>query len=550
VDGAAITAEHVDAIVVGTGFGGSVAAARLAQGGRSVLVLERGKAYPPGSFPRTPWELGRATWDPSEGLHGLYDIWSFHRLDSVVSSGLGGGSLIYANVILRRPEAWFADEGGERWPVGPADLEEHYAAVERELGATPYPWADTTPKTRRFREAAENAGLGWREVDLAVSFAPSPGAPPEAGVALEGPRTLHGLQRSTCRRCGECDVGCNFGAKNTLDHTYLTTAHRAGADIRTLCDVVAIEPADAGDGSEGWLVRYRVHDAARTGHVTEPPEGPAVREAVASTLVLAAGTFGTQLLLRRNADRLPGLSPRLGDGVSANGDLLTFAARCDADRPLHPHDGPVITTAIEHVDGTGGFYLQDAGFPAIGEWMFHALGAAEDLWHDRRVLLGLLLRGLRKQRDTNLSAELASLAGRGETSACLMPLLGMGRDAADGRLGLDRDRRLTCDWAIDASRPFFDELLATAGVVARELGGELWDTALGELDRIITVHAVGGCRMGTDATLGVVDAWGAVHGCRNLYVCDGSVMPGAVGANPSLTIAAFAERVAQGIVGR
>ena len=105
-------------------------AARLAEAGRSVLVLERGKAYPPGSFPRTPWEIGRAFWDPSESLHGLYDVWSFHRLDSIVSSGLGGGSLIYANVILRRPESWFADQGDERWPIGPADLEEHYEAVE------------------------------------------------------------------------------------------------------------------------------------------------------------------------------------------------------------------------------------------------------------------------------------------------------------------------------------------------------------------------------------------------------------------------------------
>jgi cholesterol oxidase len=538
--------ERFDAVVIGTGFGGAVAAARLAQAGRSVLALERGRAWPPGSFPRTPWELGRATWDPSEGLHGLYDIWSFHRLDALVASGLGGGSLIYANVILRRPDAWYADEGDERWPIGPGDLEEHLEAVERELGVAEYPWADTTAKTRLFREAADRSGRGWRPVPLAVSFAPSPGAPPESGVAIEEPRTLHGMQRSTCRRVGECDVGCNVGAKNTLDHTYLTAAHRAGAAIRTLCDVVAFEPADGGDGSEGWRVRYRVHDAARTGHVTEPEDGAPEREALATRLVLAAGTLGTQLLLRRNANRLPGLSPRLGDGVSANGDLLTFAARCA--EPLHPHDGPVITSAVEHVDGTGGFYLQDAGFPAIGEWMFHALGVREDLWEQRRTLLGLVLRGLRKERDANLSAELARLAGRGATSAHLMPLLGMGRDVADGRLSLDRERRLTCDWAIDGSRAFFDELLDAARDVTRELGGELWDTALGELDRIVTVHPLGGCRMGEDAALGVVDGWGAVHGCVGLHVCDGSVMPGAVGANPSLTIAAFAERTAKGII--
>ena len=124
----------------------------------------------------------------------------------------------------------------------------------------------------------------------------------------------------------------------------------------------------------------------------------------------------------------------------------------------------------------------------------------------------------------------------------------MGRDVPDGRIGIDEQQRLTCDWAVDRSRPFFEEVMNAAGIMTRELGGELWDTAIGELERVVTVHPLGGCRMGEDASLGVVDTWGAVHGCEGLYVCDGSVMPGAVGANPSLTIAAFAERVAAGIV--
>jgi cholesterol oxidase len=379
-----------------------------------------------------------------------------------------------------------------------------------------------------------------------VSFAATPGAPPEEGVELTGPRTLHGRARSTCRRCGECDVGCNFGAKNTLDHTYLTRAATAGAQVRTLSDVVAIEPL-GGDGSAGWTVRWRVHDAARSGHVTEPEDGPPVRAVTARRVVLAAGTFGTQLLLRRNANRLPGLSRRLGEGISANGDLLTFAARCA--EPLHPHDGPVITTAVEHLDGDGGFYLQDAGYPAIGEWLLGSLGLAEDLWHERRTVLHLVLRALGAQRrDTNLSGALSRLLGTGATSARTMPLLGMGRDIAGGHLGIDAEGRLTCDWAIDRSRPFYDGLMAAAGELAAALDGELWDTALGELERIITVHPLGGCRMGANADLGVVSTHGAVHGCEGLYVSDGSTMPGAVGANPSLTIAAFAERVAAGIL--
>jgi cholesterol oxidase len=132
------TPEHFDCIVVGTGFGGSVTAQRLAEADRRVLVLERGKAYPPGSFPRSPIGFKNNLWDPSEGRQGLFDLWSFSGLDAVISSGLGGGSLIYANVLLRKDEKWFVSPerpgpGGEAWPITRADLDPHYDRAERML---------------------------------------------------------------------------------------------------------------------------------------------------------------------------------------------------------------------------------------------------------------------------------------------------------------------------------------------------------------------------------------------------------------------------------
>src|SRR3954463_4362739 len=186
-DVTAPTPESYDAIVVGSGFGGSVTACRLARAGRDVLLLERGRPYPPGSFPRTPRQVrSDAFWRPRDGLHGLWDMWSFPGLGAIVSSGLGGGSLIYANVALRKDEATFVDDEHERWPVSYADLEPHYETVEAMQGASPYP-ADrepyaSTPKTNALLDAAARVGLDAFRPNIAVSFA-ADGAPPGTPLA-------------------------------------------------------------------------------------------------------------------------------------------------------------------------------------------------------------------------------------------------------------------------------------------------------------------------------------------------------------------------------
>src|ERR671912_361930 len=207
---------HFDAIVIGSGFGGSVTAYRLAEAGLRVCVLERGKAYPPGEFPRSPHRMKNNFWDPSEGLYGMFNIWSFSGLGAIVCSGLGGGSLIYANVLIRKDERWFVKEdlkngGFEYWPVTRKALDPHYARVEKMLGAQRYPFEkepySETRKTNEFKAAAERQGLHWDLPKLAVTFG-NEGQPPVPGEPIEEEdANLHESTRYTCRLVGECDIG-------------------------------------------------------------------------------------------------------------------------------------------------------------------------------------------------------------------------------------------------------------------------------------------------------------------------------------------------------
>src|ERR1700755_1757416 len=190
-----MTADHYDAIVVGSGFGGSVTAYRLAEAGKSVLVLERGRAYPPGSFTRSPYRARESFWDPPRGLVGMYQYWSFKGIDALVSAGLGGGSLIYANVFLRKDEHWFVHEdlndgGYEHWPVSRGDLDPHADGVRKRLRPQLFPFEHepyaSTPKTIAFKEAAEANGLEWFLPQLAVTFANDGRAPVPREAIQEG----------------------------------------------------------------------------------------------------------------------------------------------------------------------------------------------------------------------------------------------------------------------------------------------------------------------------------------------------------------------------
>ena len=550
--------ETCDVVVVGSGFGGAVAAYRLAEGGRSVVLLERGRAYPPGSFARNPYEMSRAFWEPEDGLYGLFDVRSFRRLESIVSSGLGGGSLVYANVLLRKDERWFVHDspipggGYEHWPVSRADLDPHYDAVERMLQPVPNPYPDL-PKSRALREAAAGAGLEAFSPPLAVTFAPPGGeAAPKQVIPEPEYGNIHGLTRLTCRLCGECDIGCNEGSKNTLDHTYLSSAAHHGADIRTLSEVTSVTALDGG-GYEVSYTRYGDEpdaDGRRTAQT---------HRVLCSDLVLGAGALGTTSLLLRNRVGLPALGRALGTRFSGNGDLLTFAIGAHLDPPsgaprlIDASHGPVITTAIRVPDdaddggGGRGYYVQEAGFPEFANWLIETSRVTSSVTRAVAVARELARHRLGGRHESNISAEVARLVGEGRLGSSALPLLGMGRDVPDGRVTL-RDGQLDVDWSTATSMTFFAEMRRTMQAISDGLLATYHDNPLWWTKRVVTVHPLGGAPMGRHVAEGVVDEFGEAFGHPGLHVLDGAAMPGPVGPNPSLTIAALSDRAAERIL--
>jgi cholesterol oxidase len=562
--------EPFDAVVVGSGFGGAVAAwkLKLECPEARVLVLERGMPYPPGSFPRAPREMRTNFWDPDAWLYGLFEVWSFAHSRAIVASGLGGGSLIYANVMLKKPQDTFKvpdGRGGVKdWPIDYADLRDRYKEVKRvqKPERLPSEYLQPTrlssravPKTQQFLDAAAAAGLEQpKRAKLAITFA-SEGRN-ELGAPLQG-ENLHGRRRHTCTLVGECDIGCNEGAKNTLDYTFLSEFKDAHGEIRTCCEVL-----DVAREKGAFRIRYCQHMAARERveqraaaeskqdvdrRLLDTSQAP-LRSLTARVVILSAGTLGSTRLLLKSRLRLPRLSPRLGHGFSSNGDLITFARGCtDREtgrlRDLAPSRGPVITAyARRRVRGQD-LWMQDAGGPRGSEWGWQLGEGARDL-----LSAGATMLPWRRPRG-RVSGVLAGLVGSTASSSAMLPMLTMGRDVPGGSMELDGDS-LTLDWNPADSEAHFDAAEETAAMVAEELGGRLGPWLLRKRTRGTTVHPLGGCAMGDRWADGVVDASGQVFGCPGLFVADGSVMPGPIGPNPSFTIAAVAHLVGEAAASR
>ena len=526
-------ATDYDAIIIGSGFGGAVTACRLAEHGYRVLVLERGRRWSPQDYPRRPGDAW--FWDDKrpERANGWIDLRIYPRMAVAQGAGVGGGSLIYANVSIDAKEELF--ESG--WPqeVTFEELRPYYAEVGRMMNVAPVPEGQTTPRARLMEEAANAVGHGdrFRRLDLAVTFDPEWSYDQDQPFDPSRSKTFmneHGREQGTCIHLGNCDIGCDVSAKNTLDLNYIARAENLGAEVRPLHLVTRIEPSP----QHTYTVDFdNIEGGRRTpGQVT------------ARIVILAAGSLGSTELLLRCRDEfrtLPHISPALGRGWCSNGDFLTPAIH--AGRDLSPTRGPTISSAIDFLDGKEDghhFLIEDGGFPDV------LVNAIQD---------GLVeTKGMLRSRAVNRMI-LSNLQGR-DSFTSLMPWFAQGRDLSDGTfrlrrrwLGLFGEKRLRLDWEIGRSRGVMDSIVRMHERLARSTGGiplvpATWTWA----KMLVTPHPLGGCNMAANAASGVVNHRGEVFGYPNLFVADGAIIPEAIGANPSKTIAALAERIAGEIV--
>ena len=517
-----------DVVIVGSGFGGSVAALRLTEKGYRVRVFEAGRRFEDEDFAKTSWDVRRYLWAPRLGCFGVQRV---HRLPHVMilaGAGVGGGSLNYANTLYQPGAAFFADRQWAGLADWETELAPHYVTAKRMLGVVErYPHSG--PVERIMAGAAEDLGVGntFRHAPVGVWFGKPGERTADPFFGGEGP------ERTGCTLCGNCMVGCRVGAKNTLMKNYLALAERRGAAIEPLRTVTEVRALESGgfavttQRSGAWLRHGR-------------------RTVTARQVVLAAGTWGTQQLLHRmkHAGVLPHVSDAVGRLTRTNSEALDGAVATRVPDSLALAHGVAITTSF-HVDEHT--HVENVRY-GPGSNLMGAL-ATVMVPGDRslaRRIGGVVARAVRSPIRQWRLGSLRRWSERGiialvmqtaDNSLTLSLRQRLGRLTLTSAQGHGEPNPSHLPQAHRAARAIAARIRREGGVPAEARGS--WPEVFGIP---LTAHFLGGAVISESPANGVIDAYHRVWGHPGLHVVDGAAVPANPGVNPSLTITALAER--------
>lgn len=511
-----------DYIVIGSGFGGSVSAMRLAEKGYRVLVLERGKRFRDEDFPETNNRFWKYLWLPVLRSFGILQLSFFRHVIAVHGAGVGGGSLGYANVLEEPSEHAFSEEGWRSLADWRERLRPHFETARRMLGVARNPKLTTSDFVMRDIAQAMGKGDTFRATDVGVFFGEPDKTVSDPFFGGEGP------DRAGCIACGGCMVGCRHNAKNTLVKNYLWFAEKWGAEIRAECQVQDIIPLPAreADGAR-YRVAYQRSTAwlARTSYLR------------AQNVIVSAGALGTMRLLFRCRDEtrsLPNLSPRLGDSVRTNSEVILGATSRDL---AADYTQGVAIGSIFHADETTA--VEPVHYPAGSELMRALAVPMFTAGHFLTALGKALVMQITRAREYPV---------RGWARRSTIVLVMQSRDT---RIKMRWGRDLWTLWRRllvtrrDEEKPLSNHLeigeRITVEFAQRTNGVPMGSFNESLLNTPLTAHLLGGVPFGRDADEGVIGLDAQVHNYPGLYVIDGSIMPANPGVNPSLTITALAE---------
>lgn len=509
-----------DWVVIGSGFGGSVAALRLAEKGHRVAVIERGRAYADEELPTAASDSRRFIWAPAVGLRGIMRNVLLRHVFSSTQTGVGGGSLVYGGVLFRPQEAFFDSPQWAELAGWEERLEPHYREAERMLGASVTPWESVT--SGLTREVADRFDGIYTPAPVAVFFGKPGVTVPDPYFGGEGP------ERTGCIRCGECMTGCRTGAANRLTKNYLWFAQKHGAEIFAEREVVDVAPLGAPDGSDGYRITTRRPGA----------RWPSSRASItARGVVFAGGAVGTNTLLAdcKHRGSLPAVSDRLGHLARTNSEAVIsvlLPEDIDAWRDVTASSRVVVDgdTQIEFLTyGPRGDLMRLMFTVLVGEGR-----PVRRLLSWCRIVVRHPRRWLSTMRSGWGARTLMMLVMQPRDNAIRFTakrrLLGSGY-----RLTTARDHERPAPTYIDAGHQVAAWLAARTGGIAQSSVFEVFG------NRPMTAHVLGGAVIGADPATGVVDAQLKVFGYQNMVVCDAAALPANPGVNPALTITALAE---------